>query len=83
MTAVPLSRTFDVLGLDLNGYVAMPPNPTALVLFARGPGGSHDDERDVRVANELNAAQISTVLAEMCRDWFRAHLRPRAKARAR
>jgi putative phosphoribosyl transferase len=61
MTAVPQSRTFDILGLDLNGYVAMPPNPTGLVLFARGPGGSHDDERDVRVASELNAAQIATV----------------------
>ncbi|GAA3063030.1 dienelactone hydrolase family protein [Pseudonocardia yunnanensis] len=61
MTAVPQSRTFEILGLDLNGYVAMPPNPTGLVLFARGPGGSHDDERDVRVANELSTAQIATV----------------------
>ena len=140
MTAVPQSRTFDILGLDLNGYVAMPPNPTRLVLFARGPGGSHDDERDVRVAvasptgrpdlageflliaraptllvvgeydaqlrarNEDAADRIAgptriavlddvghvidepraqVVLAEMCRDWFRALLRPRAKARAR
>ena len=61
VTAVPQSCSFDILGLDLDGYVAMPPDPTGLVLFAGGPGGSHDDERDVRVANELNAVQIATV----------------------
>jgi hypothetical protein len=61
MTAAPQSHTFDILGLDLDGYVAVPPNPTGLVLLARGPAGSHDDERDVRVVDGLNAVHIATV----------------------
>jgi putative phosphoribosyl transferase len=61
VTVVPQSRSFDVLGLDLDGVVAIPEDPVGLVLFLRGPGGSDDDERDLRVANELHTVRIATV----------------------
>jgi putative phosphoribosyl transferase len=55
------SRSFDVLGLELGGDVALPESPIGVVLFARGPGGSSDDERDLRVSNELNMVRLATV----------------------
>jgi hypothetical protein len=62
---VPQSRTFDVLGLDLDGDVAVPEDPTAVVLFLRGLNDNRDDERDLRVANALNDARIATVRADL------------------
>ena len=58
---LPQSRTFDVLGLDLDGDVAVPENATGLVLMLRIPGADDDVDRDVRVAEALNGAGIATV----------------------
>jgi putative phosphoribosyl transferase len=61
VTVVPQSRSFDVLGLDLDGDVALPEEPTGLVLVVRGPDGSSDDERDLRMVDELNKLRIATI----------------------
>jgi putative phosphoribosyl transferase len=61
VSVVPRSHSFDVLGLDLDGHVAMPEQPIGVVLFVRGPGGRGDEERDLRVSDELNAVGIATV----------------------
>jgi putative phosphoribosyl transferase len=58
---VPQSRSFDVLGLGLDADVALPEDPVGVVLLARGPGGRGDDERDLRVSNELTGARLATV----------------------
>jgi hypothetical protein len=61
VTVVPQSRTFDVLGLGLEGDVAVPENATGLVLMLRIPDADDDVDRDVRVAEALNGAGIATV----------------------
>jgi putative phosphoribosyl transferase len=61
VAVVSQSRSFDVLGLDLGGDVALPENPIGVVLFPRGPSGKSDDERDLRVSNELNMVRVATV----------------------
>ncbi|MBW0108595.1 hypothetical protein I4I84_07635 [Pseudonocardia sp. KRD-182] len=61
MTVVPQAQSFDVLGLDLDGDIAIPEDPTGLVLVLRGPGGTDDEAWDVHVASELNAVRIATV----------------------
>lgn len=60
MAVVSQSRSFDVLGLDLGGDVTLPEHPIGVVILARGPGGSTDDERDLRVSNELNTVHLAT-----------------------
>jgi hypothetical protein len=62
---VPQSRTFDVLGMNLDGDVAVPEDPTAVVLFLRGLNEHRDDKRDLRVANLLNDARIATVRVDL------------------
>ncbi|GAA0923625.1 alpha/beta hydrolase [Pseudonocardia zijingensis] len=61
MTIVRQSRNFDVLGLELGGDVAVPESPIGVVVLARGPGGRDDDERDLRVSNELGKVRVATV----------------------
>lgn len=61
MTVVSQSRSFDLLGLELGGDVALPESPIGVVLFARVPGGRSDDERDLRVSRELNMVHVATV----------------------
>jgi putative phosphoribosyl transferase len=74
-------RSFDVLGLDLDGDVTLPEHPIGVVLLAQGPGGSADDERDLRVSNELNTVRLATArvnlltLAEQRIDAATAELR--------
>lgn len=65
MTVVPRSRCFDVVGVRLEGTVAVPEDASGIVLFAHGIGGSRDDERDVRIALELNGVRIATVLVDL------------------
>jgi hypothetical protein len=60
VTVVPQSRTFDVLGLDLDGDVAIPDDAAGLVLVLRGPSAMHD-EWAVAVAQELHQMRIATV----------------------
>ncbi|MCU1662901.1 MAG: dienelactone hydrolase [Pseudonocardia sp.] len=65
MTAAPQSRRFEVLDVDLDGAVALPPDPAGVVLFAHGLGGSGHDERDVLAARELNNVGIATVMVDL------------------
>jgi hypothetical protein len=65
VAVVSQSRSFDVLGLDLAGEVALPENPVGVVLIVRGPGGRSDDERDLRVSDELTAARLATVRVDL------------------
>jgi putative phosphoribosyl transferase len=65
VTVVPQSQRFDVLGLELDGTVAVPEGSTGVVLFARGAGGTRDDELDARVARELNSVRIATVMVDL------------------
>jgi pimeloyl-ACP methyl ester carboxylesterase len=63
--AAPQSRSFEVLDVDLDGAVALPPDPAGVVLFAHGLGGSRHDERDVLAARELNNIGIATVMVDL------------------
>jgi putative phosphoribosyl transferase len=63
--AVPQSRSFEVLDVDLDGAVAVPDDATGLVLFAHGLGGSRHDERDVLAARELNNVGLATVMVDL------------------
>jgi hypothetical protein len=65
VTVVSQSRNFDVLGLDLDGYVAVPEHPVGVVLFARVPGGRSDEERDLRVSSELNTVGLATAWVDL------------------
>jgi putative phosphoribosyl transferase len=63
--AAPQSRSFEILDVDLDGAVALPPDPAGVVLFAHGLGGSRHDERDVLAARELNNVGIATVMVDL------------------
>jgi hypothetical protein len=65
VTVMAQSRSFDVLGLDLDGHAAVPEAPVGLVLMLRGPGGFEDDERDLAIARELNNVHIATVQVDL------------------
>ena len=65
-----LIRTTDVLvgSRALPGSVISPANPTGLVVFAHGSGSSRHSPRNIRVAHQLNAAGLATLLFDLLTD---------------
>lgn len=71
----------NVGGLSLNGSLELPNDPIGLVLFAHGSGSSRFSTRNRRVAAELRASALGTLLFDLLtkeeehEDAYSGHLR--------
>ena len=61
MTAVPQQTTFDVIGLELEGAVAVPERPRGVVLFAHASVTDRHDATDALIARALEQKRLATV----------------------
>jgi len=52
-------------GVTINGNLAVPRGAKGIVLFAHGSGSSRFSPRNTRVANEINAAGMGTLLIDL------------------
>ncbi len=52
-------------GADIDGDLALPPDPRGVVLFAHGSGSSRHSPRNRFVAAQLNAADLATLLVDL------------------
>ena len=57
--------TLDAGGVQLEGDLEIPENPAGLVLFAHGSGSSRRSPRNRRVAGDLQAAGLGTLLFDL------------------
>jgi putative phosphoribosyl transferase len=62
---VPRQTEFDVIGLELEGAVAVPERASGVVLFAHAGGADRHNATDVQIATELNQKRIATVLVNL------------------
>jgi len=66
MRAVAISEvSVDAAGEQLAGFLALPADTRALVLFAHGSGSSRFSPRNRQVAQRLNSAGIGTLLFDL------------------
>ena len=67
----PAARTYSeqvelpVSGTTLPGHLVVPPRAPAIVIFVHGSGSSRHSPRNRRVATELNAAGLGTLLFDL------------------
>ena len=64
-SAAPQEVFVDAAGESLAGFLALPADSRALVLFAHGSGSSRFSPRNNQVAARLNAAGIGTLLFDL------------------
>jgi putative phosphoribosyl transferase len=63
-----LDLAIDAGGVSLPGDLAVPPDPSALVVFAHGSGSSRRSPRNVAVAERLHRDGLATVLFDLLTD---------------
>ena len=49
----------------INGNLIIPPTAKGIVLFAHGSGSGRFSPRNLKVAREINAAEIATLLIDL------------------
>lgn len=60
--------TIETGGVSLPGDLALPPSPSALVVFAHGSGSSRRSPRNVAVAERLHREGLATLLFDLLTD---------------
>jgi putative phosphoribosyl transferase len=63
--SVPRETVFEVIGLELDGMVAVPERPRGVVLFVHAVGGDRQDPADVTIGAELDRRQVATVMVNL------------------
>ena len=58
-------RAVRIPPVGLDGDLAVPENPTGLVIFAHGSGSSRHSSRNRFVARELNSGRLATLLMDL------------------